>query len=226
MSYRVSYQDRNVRSYQDGPTLLAEQVERDLDLRVSTETVQAWLTGAGLWTRKRKRAKHRSRRPRRAARGELIQWDSSVHAWLEDRGPPDLVLIALHDAATSGLLHGRFVERDTGAANRRAIVECLERHGRARAVYVDHASHFGQRCGPEDKPTRTIIGTASEKLGVEVILATRRRPRAGSSGSPLRRHQPADRGPRLHRALQEPLLAGHGPRRGGGRTAPKASGVT
>ena len=75
------------------------------------------------------------------------QWDSSVHAWLEDRGPPDLVLIALHDDATSGLLHGRFVERDTGAANQRAIVECLERHGRPRAVYVDHASHFGQRCG-------------------------------------------------------------------------------
>ena len=87
-----------------GPTLLAEQVERDLDLRVSAETVRAWLTGAGLWTRKRKRAKHRSRRPRRAARGELLQWDSSVHAWLEDRGPPDLVLIALHDDATSGPL--------------------------------------------------------------------------------------------------------------------------
>ena len=36
---------------------------------------------------------------------------------------------------------------------------------------MDHAGHFGQRCGPEDKPTRTIIGTALEKLGVEVILA-------------------------------------------------------
>ena len=43
-----------------GPTLLAEQVKRDLDLRVSAETVRAWLTGAGLWTRKRKRAKHRA----------------------------------------------------------------------------------------------------------------------------------------------------------------------
>ena len=66
---------------------------------------------------------------------------------------------------------GRFVERDTGAANRRAIVECLERHGRPRAVYVDRAGHFGQCFGPEGKPTRTIIGAALEKLGVEVILA-------------------------------------------------------
>ena len=30
-------------------------------------------TEAGLWTRKRKRARHRSRRPRRAALGELVQ---------------------------------------------------------------------------------------------------------------------------------------------------------
>ena len=145
-----------------GATLLAERVERELGVRVSAETLGAWWKGAGLWQRKRKRAKHRSRRPRRAARGELLQWDSSVHAWLEDRGPPDLVLIALHDDATSGFMHGRFVERDTGAANRRAIVECLERHGRPRAVYVDHAGHFGQRLGPEGKRTRTIIGTALE----------------------------------------------------------------
>ncbi len=154
-----------------GATFLAEHVERELGVRVSAETLRAWRKGAGLWQRKRKRAKHRRRRPRRAARGELLQWDSSVHAWLEDRGPPDLVLIALHDDATSGFMHGRFVERDTGAANRRAIVECLERHGRPRAVYVDHAGHFGQRLGPEGKRTRTIIGTALEKLGVEVVLA-------------------------------------------------------
>ena len=154
-----------------GPTLLGEHAERVLEVHVSAETVRGWLVAEGLWARKRRRAKHRSRRPRRAARGELIQWDSSVHRWLEDRGPADLVLIALHDDATNGFMCGRFVERDTGAANRRAIVECLERHGRPKAVYVDRAGHFGQCFGPEGKPTRTIIGAALEKLGVEVILA-------------------------------------------------------
>ena len=52
---------------------------------------------AGLWKRQRRRAKHRSRRPRRAALGELEQWDSSVHAWLEDRVAGDQVLISIHD---------------------------------------------------------------------------------------------------------------------------------
>ena len=54
-----------------GPTLLAEHARRRLGVRVSPETMRAWLTEAGRWRRKRKRAKHRSRRPRRAAMGEL-----------------------------------------------------------------------------------------------------------------------------------------------------------
>ena len=56
----------------------------------------------------------RRRRPRRAALGELVQWDSSVHAWLDDRGPVGLMLVALHDDATARMQHGRFVARDTG----------------------------------------------------------------------------------------------------------------
>ena len=61
-----------------GATLLAERVEQKLGVRVSEETLRAWRMGAGLWQRKRKRVKHRSRRPRRAARGELLQWAVSA----------------------------------------------------------------------------------------------------------------------------------------------------
>ena len=153
-----------------GPTLLAEHARQQLGVEVSAETTRAWLVQAGRWSRKRKRAKHRRRRPRRAALGELVQWDSSVHAWLEDRGPGDLVLVALHDDATGRMLHGQFVERDTGAANRRAIIACLKRHGRPLAVYADHAAHFGQRAR-DGKRTRSVIARGLEKLGVELILA-------------------------------------------------------
>ena len=59
---------------------------------------------AGLSKRQRRRAKHRGRRPRRAPLGELEQWDSSVHAWLEDRVAGDQVLISIHDDATSRLI--------------------------------------------------------------------------------------------------------------------------
>ena len=158
--------------YRDfGPTLLAEHLERSLALRVSPDTLRSWMMEAGLWKRQRRRAKHRSRRPRRAALGELEQWDSSVHAWLEDRAAGDQVLISIHDDATSRLMMARFVERDDGAENRRAIIGYLRRHGRPLAVYTDHAGHFGQWLTKKEERTDTIISRALGELGVEVILA-------------------------------------------------------
>ena len=52
-------------------------------MKLSAETLRMWMLEAGLRERRRRRAKHRSRRKRRAALGELGQWDSSVHDWLE-----------------------------------------------------------------------------------------------------------------------------------------------
>lgn len=158
--------------YRDfGPTLLAEHLERSFALRVSPDTLRGWMLEAGLWKRRRRRARHRSRRPRRAALGELEQWDSSVHAWLEDRAAGDQVLISIHDDATSRLMMARFVERDDGAENRRAIIGYLQRHGRPLAVYTDHAGHFGQWLTKRGERTDTIISRALGELGVEVILA-------------------------------------------------------
>ena len=158
--------------YRDfGPTLLAEHLERSFEVRVGPDALRGWMMEAGLWKRQRRRAKHRSRRPRRAALGELEQWDSSVHRWLEDRAGGDQVLISIHDDATSRLMMARFVERDNGAENRRAMIAYLRRHGRPVAVYTDHAGHFGQWLSEKEKRTDTIISRALGELGVEVILA-------------------------------------------------------
>ena len=138
-------------------------------MRVSVETLRNWMLADGLCGRWRRRAKHRRRRERLAALGELGQWDSSVHRWLEDRAG-ECVLISIHNDATSRLMMGRFVERDDGAENRRAIIGYLRRHGRPLAVYTDHAGHFGQAVeeGRADgHHHRAGLGV----LGVEVILA-------------------------------------------------------
>ena len=76
----------------------------------------------------------------------------------------------MHDDATSRMQFGRFVKRDTGAENRRAIIACLKRHGRPLAVYADHAGHFGQR-RKDGKRTKSVIARGLEALGVELILA-------------------------------------------------------
>ena len=160
-----------------GPTLLAEHLARDPQIGpLSAHTLRRWLIEAGLWEVRPRRLRHRRRRERRAARGELVQMDTSIHPWLEERSQEDIVLIAMVDDATSELF-ARFVPRDTGAANRQLIVDYLKAFGRPRALYVDRAAHFRQPRGrrtAEDRAqehTRSLIRRALAELDCEVILA-------------------------------------------------------
>jgi hypothetical protein len=78
-----------------GPTLAAEELARDYQLVVSKETLRQWLIASQLWKPHRARAERvHSWRARRARYGELVQWDTSEHDWLEGRGEP-LYLIAM-----------------------------------------------------------------------------------------------------------------------------------
>jgi hypothetical protein len=79
-------------------------------------------------------------RPRRSRCGELVQWDTSEHDWLEGRGSM-IYLIAMIDDATSRL-YGRFVSHDSTEENMRTLWLYLERYGRPLAFYTDKASLF------------------------------------------------------------------------------------
>ena len=164
-----------------GPTLLAEHLSRDPQIgALNACTLRCWMIEESLWKPKRRRARHRKARPRRAALGELIQWDSSEHAWFEDRAAGRFVLIQMHDDATNRLMMARFVPRDTGAANRQIAIDYLRRHGRPVAFYTDKAGHFGQWTRPvsqvpleerDAQRTESIIRRALGALNVELILA-------------------------------------------------------
>jgi len=164
-----------------GPTLLAEHLGRDPRIGpISPYTLRGWLIEAGQWKVRSRKARHRQARPRRAALGELIQLDTSDHAWLEDRYPGRLGLIKAVDDATNRLLLARFVVRETGAANRQLILDYLERYGRPLALYTDRAGHFGNarrhasRIPPElreAEETTSLIRRALEALSIELILA-------------------------------------------------------
>jgi transposase len=71
-----------------GPTFAAEQLAKRQSITVSKETLRAWMVTAGLWkSRSRKLDEVHVWRPRRSGFGELVQWDTSEHDWLEGRGP-------------------------------------------------------------------------------------------------------------------------------------------
>lgn len=164
--------------YRDfGPTLLSEHLARDPEVGlVHPSTLRRWMVEAGLWTPRRRGVKHRRRRERRASYGELVLMDTSIHDWLEGRYEDPLVLIALIDDATSRLVC-RFFPRDTGAANRRLLIQYLERHGRMGAVYADRAGHFQgnfrakERREKDQERAITLIQRGLNALDIELIRA-------------------------------------------------------
>src|SRR6266853_3768594 len=124
-----------------GPTLASEYLAQQRQIRVSRETVRAWMMEAGLWHVTRQRVKEvHVWRPRRSRFGELVQWDTSEHQWLEGRGPK-LYLISMIDDATSRI-HARFVLHDSTAENMRLLGSYLELHGRPLSFYTDKAGLF------------------------------------------------------------------------------------
>ncbi len=165
------------REYADfGPTLASEYLARDHHIAASRETVRQWMRRAGLWKGRRRRvAPVHVWRPRRSCFGELVQWDTSDHDWLEGRGER-LYLIAMIDDATSRSW-GRFARHDSTAENMRLLWSWLEKYGRFLDGYTDRAGLFetnrpNQRDEERDgKLPETQIGRALRELGIRWIGA-------------------------------------------------------
>ena len=160
-----------------GPTLAAEYLEKDLKIKLSRETLRRLLIGEGMWEAKPRKVREvHVWRQRRSCRGEMVQWDTSIHAWLEERGPAKMYLIAVIDDATSTLF-ARFVPADSTEQHMRVLWAYLERYGRPQAVYTDRASVFqptlarGWKQEEPEAKTETQMGRGFRELGIEWIAA-------------------------------------------------------
>ena len=164
-----------------GPTLACEHLGKKHGIHVSRETARKWMKESGLWRGKRRRAEPAHLwRPRRSRCGELVQWDTSEHDWLEGRGPEQLYLISMIDDATSRL-YARFVRSDSTEENMRTLWRYVELYGRPLSFYTDKASLFrnnekrrrdepGVDQDPADMPP-TQIGRALRELDINWIPA-------------------------------------------------------
>jgi hypothetical protein len=124
-----------------GPTLASEKLAARDDLVVSRETLRQWMVDEGLWKVRRRGQRVHLWRPRRSCAGELVQMDTSEHAWFEGRGEAEPVLITMIDDATSQAL-SRFYPGDTTAANLELTGRYVRRYGRPLNVYADRKSLF------------------------------------------------------------------------------------
>jgi len=164
-------------SYGDfGPTLAMEYLAKRDRIPVSKETLRKWLIEAGIWKARPRRVKEvHTWRARRECRGELVQWDTSEHAWLEGRGEEPYLIVMIDDATNR--LEARFVRHDSTEENLRMLKTYLQRGGRPVAFYTDKAGLFKvNRAANREEQLRgqeplTQIGRALEELGIEWIPA-------------------------------------------------------
>jgi transposase len=163
-----------------GPTLAADYLRKKHGIKASKETVRHWMMQGKLWRAKPEKVKKvHAWRPRRSRLGELVQWDTSTHDWLEGRGET-VYLIAMIDDATSRLF-ARFVRHDSTEENMKLLWSYLEKFGRPIAFYTDKASLFqtAEKCKRDEPGVEkdavemppTQIGRALRELGITWIAA-------------------------------------------------------
>ena len=165
-----------------GPTLAAEYLAQKHKIEVGREALRQIMLAAQLWRGSKRRVETVHQwRERKHSRGEMVQWDTSEHDWLEGRSAEKLYLIHMIDDATSELT-ARFVGSDSNQENLRMLESYLQNHGRPVAFYTDKASLFqtapktprDQKELPrqEREPLPpTQIGRALRELGIVWLAA-------------------------------------------------------
>ncbi|HSP06185.1 MAG TPA: ISNCY family transposase [Acidobacteriota bacterium] len=158
-----------------GPTLVAEKMCEEANIKLSRETIRKWMREEGIEYGRRKRPKHRQYRQRRAHFGEMLQMDGSHHRWLEERGP-ELVLMACIDDATSRAF-GRFFTYEGTRPAFDVFKRYAKRYGLPCSVYLDrHTTYKSNKKLTVEEELAGVEGQsqferAMKELGVEVIHA-------------------------------------------------------
>ena len=167
--YRSKYRGFNL-------THMTEFLNGEEGIRVSRESVRQILLEKGSYVKQRRHPQHRQWREPCSREGQMVQYDTSDHDWLEGRGPR-LYLIGGVDDATSKVAGAKFVLTDGVKQNMEVFWGMVRRKGIPLSVYVDRGSNF--------KTTRyqsmeyqlkgeypvTQFARALEELGVKMIYA-------------------------------------------------------
>jgi len=158
-------------NYSDfGPTFAAEILEKNHGIKANKETLRKIMITGGIWKPKKRKRKQRVRRERRECFGELVQFDGSIHDWLENRGPNCTLLLYIDDA-TSTILWAKFCSGESTKNVMEVSKEYFERYGRPVSVYTDHGSVYKVNVGNKDGDKLTQFGRALKELDIELIHA-------------------------------------------------------
>lgn len=120
---------------------LSDILLRDYRLKVSRQTLWRLLRTSGRLMPSRKVKKHRVRRQRSEAEGQILHLDGSEHRWF-GREHPLVTLILCCDDASTRALYGVFVPFENLAGCFEVAFNIFSQLGLPSAFYLDRASQF------------------------------------------------------------------------------------
>jgi transposase len=173
--YKTKYRGFNL-------THMTEFLNQEERLKVSRESVRQILLEKGSYTKQRRYPKHRQWREPCSREGQMVQFDTSDHHWLEGRGPR-LYLIGGVDDATSKMAGAEFVLSDGVKQNMEVFCDIVRRRGIPLSVYVDRGSNFKTtrhqsmeyqlkgECEASFGYPDTQFARALRELGIRIIYA-------------------------------------------------------
>lgn len=156
------------------PTFASEKLAERHKINRDPKTIRTIMINEGLWVPKKQKGPedHRSWRQRKAAYGEMMQFDGSYHDWLEDRGPKLCLLLAIDDA-TSRVPHA-FFDHDEGVFPVFSFwKQYIIANGKPLSIYLDKFSTYKSTkpTSEENHDIKTQFQRAMAELGVEPISA-------------------------------------------------------
>jgi transposase len=132
--YKTKYRGFNL-------THMTEYLNSEERIRVSRESARQILLEKGSYIKKKSYPRHRQWREPSFREGQMVQYDTSDHDWLEGRGPR-LYLIGGVDDATSKVAGAAFVLKDGVRENMEVFKGIVQKRGIPLSVYVDRDSNF------------------------------------------------------------------------------------
>ena len=147
-------------------------------IRIGRETARRIRREAGILPKRRRRpARHRSRRARRPQQGMMVLWDGSVHPWFGEGHRP-CCLVAAIDDATSRCLVARFFPFESSQAYLWVLRQMLREYGIPLSIYQDRHSalkrndpHWSLEEQLRGRQDPTQVGWALKEFGIEPLYA-------------------------------------------------------
>jgi predicted DNA-binding protein (UPF0251 family) len=158
------------------PKFFTELLTKEHSIKISKEAARKILTNNNLWTPKKKKCKHRTKRERKHHPGELVQLDGSVHQWFPGKEGYCVLMLYIDDATSR--VFARFYAYEGTMPAMDSFRRYISLYGIPICLYSDRHSTYknnNKKLSIEEElagfKANTQFSRAATELSVSIIYA-------------------------------------------------------